>query len=1198
MLLDEVLRDTSIRKFLTACQNAPLDTGSAFEISGATGSLNSIIVALLYGLRRRPILVIVPTEREAVRLKNDLEVMGQNGDIFPAFGTVPYRAAPLGSPDFVQRARLLSGLAAGNFENVIIATERAFLSPVPPPYYAQKQLFEIRSGEPIDTGKVSEKLALFGYTRVPRVEAPGEFVLRGEVLDIFLGGAQYAHRILLDFDRVESIKEFDSETQTLITGSMLNAAGASDTAGAQGAAGAKIEHLVICPLKELVWDDDLIDTLSANINEYAEFKTGPVIDGASATGSGAGDGAGSSALQSGASGTSCVASGTLALLDSLIIRRGAEGEELFFPLAFNDAGSLLDYFPQPDSLIIFFERERMENGYESLMREYTNLYRNCRREAPEFAPPAPERILLNFNTLAAMCLNTISFMQIRRPSLLPEQNQFLINADPARSFFGNINYMKEELGALLNSGWKVIIASSSDVQALRLREILKELSDLTIINSRLSEGFALPEIKLLVVQEDEIFGRYRRVPRSLKTARSSAIDSFVELNSGDYIVHINYGIGKYLGIERVKTIGHERDYIKLEYAEQELVFVPIEQVNLIQRYIGSDDRPPALDRLGSRNWEARKEKARKAAEELASHLIGIYSKRKSMRGYAFPPDTEWQLMFEASFPYDETPDQLRCVEEIKADMESSAPMDRLVCGDVGYGKTEVALRACFKAVMGGKQVAFLAPTTILAEQHYETFKERFAKFPVNIAMLSRFVEGKATKKTLAALRIGGVDILVGTHRIIQNDVKFRDLGLLVIDEEQRFGVKHKERLKEIKHNVDCLALSATPIPRTLHMSLLKIRDMSLLNTAPQNRQAIETYIGGYSDEIVANAIRAESERGGQVFYLHNRIETLDEVRARLEQLVPEMLIQCAHGQLQARELEDIMYRFVHGGFQVLVSTAIIENGIDIPNVNTIIIDRADMYGISQLYQLRGRVGRGEKLAYAYIFYPEGKNVHEKAMKRLAAISEYTELGSGFKVAMRDMEIRGAGNILGREQSGILYSVGFDMYMHLLDNAIQKLQNENYESEIETLLELEYSGFIPDSYISDAQQKMEVYKKIASVHTQSELDSVHCETEERFGPMPAAIHSLLSLAEIKILCRNLSIVSLRERKGIVRIEFSKTSKINVERLLRLISESAGRIRIDSSAPNVVILKTGNIGLKEKSEYIREKLSLLAPKGDKR
>jgi transcription-repair coupling factor (superfamily II helicase) len=718
------------------------------------------------------------------------------------------------------------------------------------------------------------------------------------------------------------------------------------------------------------------------------------------------------------------------------------------------------------------------------------------------------------------------------------------------------------------------------------------VKNLTVISAPLSAGFSLPGAKFMLVQEGEIFGRIKRRPKSLKTVKSAVIDTFVELNPGDYVVHVNYGIGRFKGIERIKAMGFERDYIQIEYLDEEMVFVPIEQVNLVQRYIGNEGEAPRLDRLGSKSWENRKNRVSKSVEDIAARLIDLYSRRHKAPGHAFPKDTEWQTMFEASFPFDETDDQLRCVEEIKTDMESPHPMDRLVCGDVGYGKTEVAVRACFKAIMDGKQAAFLAPTTILAEQHYENFIERFEQFPVRVAMLSRLVEKKRVREILRELKEHKIDLLVGTHRIIQKDVLYRDLGLMVVDEEQRFGVKDKERLKELKTNVDCLTLSATPIPRTLHMSLLKIRDMSLLATPPRNRHPIETSIDEWDENKAAQAIRRETGRGGQVFFLHNRVESLDETRIKLERLVPELLIETAHGQMNSGELEDVMHRFIHGGFHVLVSTTIIENGIDIPNVNTIIIDRADMYGVSQLYQLRGRVGRSDRLAYAYLFYPEGRALSEVAMKRLQVISDFTELGSGFKIAMKDMEIRGAGNLLGREQSGDIYSVGFDLYMKLLDQAIRRLENEHYEAENETMLELEYTGFIPDSYIDGAQEKMEVYKKIASVDTREELESVAAELIDRFGPPPDEASSLLALAEIRIICRELAIASLREHAGVVRAEFAKVSRVSVERLVRLMKDSDGKVKLDPKQPNVVLFMTGNIGLKEKSEFLRERLDALA------
>ncbi|MCG8481658.1 MAG: transcription-repair coupling factor, partial [Spirochaetales bacterium] len=598
-----------------------------------------------------------------------------------------------------------------------------------------------------------------------------------------------------------------------------------------------------------------------------------------------------------------------------------------------------------------------------------------------------------------------------------------------------------------------------------------------------------------------------------------------------------------------------------------------------------------LDRIGGKSWEKRKSAVRNNVEDLADRLVHLYSRRKQVRGFAFPPDTEWQLEFESAFPFEETEDQLRCIAEIKQDMERRLPMDRLVCGDVGYGKTELALRAIFKAVTSGKQVAFLAPTTILVEQHYENIIERFERFPVSVAMLSRFVSRQEQRKVIAALAAGEIDAVIGTHRLLQKDVHFRDLGLLVVDEEQRFGVKAKEQLKELKTNVDTLTLTATPIPRTLHMSLLKIRDMSLLTTPPHNRHPIQTIITEFNEEEVARAIRRAIERDGQVFFLHNRVETLENVTRFVQSLVPEVMVEYAHGQMNAVELEDIMHRFIHGGFQVLVATTIIENGIDIPNVNTIIIDRADMYGISQLYQLRGRVGRSDRLAYAYLFYPEERALSELAMKRLQTISDFTELGSGFKIALKDLEVRGAGNLLGSQQSGDIGAIGFDLYLKLLDDALRNRSDDAAEREEEVYLELEYTGFIPDGYIAEPMEKMEVYKKIAAVSTEAQLEALVGEIEDRFGAMPDEVMSLLALSEIRVLAKRLHIASMQERRGELRVEFARVASISVDRVLALIRNSGNTVRLDPHHPNVLIMETGRIGLKEKSEFIRGRLTQL-------
>ena len=717
-----------------------------------------------------------------------------------------------------------------------------------------------------------------------------------------------------------------------------------------------------------------------------------------------------------------------------------------------------------DSARVFLvDGVRLSFHAAALRKEHLELFRRAR--ARKQVVPGRQKILLDFARVQERHAPRSGF-----PGASPDglrgfgpfsdtASTFLLTSDGPRSFFGNFTFFREEVESSLKNGYAVFIFAVYDVQADRLRHILKDLQ-VTILPQSISAGFALPEQKILAIQEAEIFGRKRRIPRSVGAVKSAAIESFVELTPGDFVVHVNYGIGAFLGIERISAAGNERDYITLEYAESEKLFIPIEQVNLIQRYIGQEGKQPRLDSLGGKGWQHRKEKAKKAVEELAEGLLELYSRRKADPGFAFAADTDWQSEFEAAFPYQETEDQLKCIEDVKRDMENPTPMDRLVCGDVGYGKTEIALRAAFKAVMGGKQVALLAPTTILVEQHFETFQDRFARYPVKIVMLSRFRSPRELKAAIAAIAEGTVDIAIGTHRLIQKDVKFRNLGLLVVDEEQRFGVKHKERLKQIKTSVDCLTLTATPIPRTLNMSLMKVRDMSILNTAPQNRLPIETYVMEYNEELVARAIRQEIDRGGQIFYLHNRVESIQAIHLSLQMLVPEVSIAVGHGQMEDDELEEVMRSFVHGERQMLLTTTIIENGLDIPNVNTIIIDRADMLGVSQLYQLRGRVGRAGVTAYAYLFYPDRRALSELSMKRLRIISDHTELGSGFKIALKDLEIRGAGNILGREQHGYILSVGYDLYLKMLDEAVAALSRESRDEAPEVFMDLEYSGFIP------------------------------------------------------------------------------------------------------------------------------------------
>ena len=1160
-----------------------------YHIHGLSGGVFAFFLAEYVRHFNAHLCIVVPTEKEIEELRADLDIAGLQAQVLPWWGNMAYRPVQNSAPVFAERAQILAELCAGSSvfnavassasgSTVTVMTQRAFLTPVPPPDYLKTLTCTLYKGKEIDTEKIASLLVQWGYTRVPRVSVRGEFALRGEVLDVCAAankGSQHtAYRIQFDFTTIEKIKSFDMHTQASVE---------------------EFDSLTLYPMKEVIWDDERIAALERNVQNMPEFTT----------------------------------EGTEKLIAHLKEHRAFDGEELFYPLCFEKSTSILDYFTYlhgsamplqsaemsdrrgtsgaasqkggngtaPSVQLIYMDYDRQRNAMEALEREYHGLYNKITRAIDDDIKhnlliteyPMPQRLLLPFTEL------TESYPQSLFLRTLKETDEsgasIVFNCDPPRSFFGNIVYLKEELMHLQQEGWRIFVFAESDAQALRIGELLKDIKA-TVLPLTLSSGFGIPELKILVIQENEIFGRRRRIPKSVKQVKSSVIDTFVELNPGDYVVHVNYGIGQFKGIERVKTLGHERDYINLLYAQDETVFIPIEQANLVQRYIGNEGEAPRLDIIGSKAWENRKNKVKKSVEDIADKLIDLYSRRKAAAGFAFAKDNEWQTAFEAAFPYEETEDQLTCIADVKTDMEKPIPMDRLICGDVGYGKTEIAMRAAFKAVMSGKQAAFLAPTTILAEQHFDTFQERFQKFPVKLARLSRFVSKAEQKKVLTQLKNGELDIVIGTHRVIQKDVQFKDLGLMIIDEEQRFGVKDKERLKQMKTNIDCLSLSATPIPRTLHISLLKIRDMSLLTTPPQNRRPVETVISPFDPERIAQAIRFEVDRGGQVFYLHNRVESLEETRYKIQQLIPEVLIDIAHGQMSATELEDIFRRFNMGGFHVLIATTIIENGIDIPNANTIIIDRADMYGVSQLYQLRGRVGRSDRKAYAYLLYPENKALSEVAMKRLQVISDFTELGSGFKIAMKDMEIRGAGNLLGKEQSGDIYSVGFDLYLRLLEEAVERLQNAGYEPETEPIIELEYTGFIPDSYIRVPETKMEIYKKIAAVRTAEELDRLYAELSDRFGPVPEEAESLLALAEIKIICAKLAIASLKERNGTVRITFAKVSKISIDKLLRMIKESAGRVKLDAKQPNVIMLETGSIGLKEKSEFISEKLNQLS------
>lgn len=1070
-------------------------------------------------------IILTPNQQSAKHIGEDLKLLGINS---VTFSSIHHRIYDPPNNLGNYTANLIQLLKS---KEIIIIPLRALLLKVPKPYRLLEQTLIINNTSSINPSILMKTLSLLGYNRTHRVSIPGEFAVRGEIIDIFIHNKEFPVRIQCDFEKIEHMKTFDPENQRSLE---------------------VISEISIYP----------INPYSLNIkhifNEVQQYWNQNYFD----------------------------FSQKELTYDTFISKI-----HLFSLLLENESVSLLDYI-DTDRPLLIHNSDSIEQVANTFYKEIDALYKESLRA--NSLVPMPQHILFSLEDIFSKNEPRIIHLS-NFHSGLEDEFTHNIHYEESRSYFGNINFFKEEIQQLHQANYTIAIFSESEEQALRIHTLLGESANLTtIFPFELSCGFTLIEAKFIAICEHEIFGRKRRYSHHpTKRIEGSVIDSFIDLNSGDYIVHINYGIGLFKGIERIHTAGSERDYITLEYSDNDIVFVPIEQVNLIQRYIGSSGEKPRLDKIGSRSWSIKKQKAQKSAQELSEFLVKLYSRREALQGFSFslkdPMLVNMEQEFESHFPYQETADQLTVMEEIKTDMEKQKPMDRLICGDVGYGKTELAMRSAFRSVLCGKQCAVLCPTTILAEQHYANFKKRFEKFSfIKIALLSRTVDRKTQKTILQNLSEGLIDIVIGTHRILSADLLFKNLGLLIVDEEQRFGVKDKERIKNLKTEVDCLTLSATPIPRTLHMSLVKIRDLSMLKTPPANRKPVETFINEFNTDIIANAIRKELERQGQVFYLHNRVESLESVKQFLKELVPEITIEMAHGKMSGHELDEIMYKFIHGGFQLLLSTTIIESGIDIPNVNTIIIDRADMYGVGQLYQLRGRVGRSDRMAYAYLLYPKQTALSELAIKRLQIINDFTELGSGFKIAMKDMEVRGAGNLLGSEQSGEIQAVGFDLYLKLLDEAIRLYKNETDPNSVEPYLELEYTGFIPDSYISSTMEKMEIYKKIAAISTHAELEGLHTELNDRFGNLPDEVFSLLSLAEIRILCRKLRISSIKERNGTAEIEFMKMQAININTLMRMIKESLGKLKPSPTNPTAIIMETGFIRLNEKSEFIKDKL----------
>ena len=850
------------------------------------------------------------------------------------------------------------------------------------------------------------------------------------------------------------------------------------------------------------------------------------------------------------------------------------------------------------------EPVRLQESAEIVEKEYFHSLES-REEAGMETDEIPIQVEQTDHTIGKMNkYYGIAFTMLEsKCGMFKVRSVYSLQVKTVNPYNSSFELLTRDLKKLKRTGYRVILVSGSRTRAKRLAEDLRDYDlssfyseemerqvnpgEIMVTCGYIAEGYEYPMLKFTVISESDIFGKKKK-KKKRKTYEGKKIQEFAELKPGDYVVHENHGLGIYQGIEKVEVDTVTRDYMKISYADGGILYIPATQMDLIQKYAGADTKPPKLNKLGTPQWKKTKGQVKKAVQLIAKDLVKLYATRQQTEGYVYGPDTVWQREFEEMFPFEETEDQLRAIEDTKKDMESTKIMDRLICGDVGYGKTEIAIRAAFKAVQEGKQVVYLVPTTILAQQHYNTFIQRFKDFPVRVDLMSRFRTQAQQKKTVEDLKKGLVDIVIGTHRVLSKDVGYKDLGLLIIDEEQRSGVTHKEKIKKLRENIDVLTLTATPIPRTLHMSLIGIRDMSVLEEAPMDRMPIQTYVMEYNDEMVREAIERELARGGQVYYVYNRVENIADLALRVQKLVPDARVSYAHGQMNEHQLEDIMYDFINGDIDVLVSTTIIETGLDIANANTMIIQDADRFGLSQLYQLRGRVGRSNRMAYAFLLYQRDKMLKEVAEKRLAAIREFTDLGSGFKIAMRDLEIRGAGNLLGESQSGHMAAVGYDLYCKMLNEAVSQLKGEKEEADYATTIDLDIDAFIPESYIKNEYQKLDIYKRIATIETEEEMDDMTEELIDRFGDLPKKVQQLLHIAALKSLAHSAYITAIEQKGKDYKFILYEKANLDPAKIPALLKKYGNNMTFKAEAvPYFLYQKKGRSG-KEKGENVLQML----------
>ncbi len=1108
--------------------------GETALATGVADAAKAHLAACLREETKRPLLFLTYSELRAKEILEDLHFLTGDAAYYPAKDILFYSADVHSMETNRRRFLILDRLPAGEAP-VIVASMEALLDKYPPKEIFSAFRLTLRTGETVVLADLLKRLVDMGYERTEPVESPGQFSLRGGILDIWSLTAEDAMRVEFWDDEIDSIRSMDAQSQRSIE---------------------KLEETSIFPMREMIYTEERANAAAARMEqEYREV------------------------LQSLAKKGETEAAERLREHIGEDIQALREGKTLSAAEAYADyfyaeTDSLLSYLRE-DTLLVLDEPERIRTHMDILTEEYRESITG--RIAQGYLLPGQSNMLYDYTEILrqmdGFATVLLAGLNQRMTDFCPKE-AVVLSARATPPFPQRADLFCKELLALKQRGFRTLLLAGGATSGQRMVQSLQEMGleavfvdglekevpqgSIWVARGALSKGFFYDEIAFAVFCDSELFGGKKQRKKRKHRKDGVAIESFTDLHIGDYVVHDNHGIGVFRGLEKISVEGVQKDYMKISYRDGGNLFVPVNQMDMVQKYIGTGSAAPKLNKLGGQDWAKAKAKARKAVQSMAEDLVALYAKRAAAQGFVYGADTIWQREFEERFPYEETDDQLHAIEDVKKDMESHKVMDRLICGDVGYGKTEIAIRAAFKAAQEGKQVAFLVPTTILAQQHYHTFAERMEGYPVHIELLSRFRTPKQQRESLQNIEKGYSEILIGTHRILSKDVKFKDLGLIIVDEEQRFGVAHKEKLKALRENVDVLTLSATPIPRTLHMSLAGIRDMSLLEEPPQERHPVQTYVMEDNPEFIREAIHREVSRGGQVYYLYNRVESISEEAFRVQGLVPSARVSYAHGQMSERELERIMSDFIAGEIDVLVCTTIIETGMDIANANTMIIQDADRMGLSQLYQLRGRVGRSNRLAYAYLMYKRDKMLRETAEKRLQTIREFTEFGSGFKIALRDLEIRGAGNLLGAEQHGHMEAVGYDMYCRLLAEEVQTLKGEAPREEaFETSVDLNISAFIPDFYIKNQQQRMLMYKKIAGIRTMEEYYDMQEELEDRYGDLPKSVQLLLEVVLVKAEAHTLGIRSISRKHGNLLLEFQPKPNLNPERLMQLITKEKGK-----------------------------------------